>query len=67
MSKPCLYLSIYLSVYQVLDYDPESVEALVAKAKSQKSGGSKVEALATLLTAQLCQPTNREINKAINR
>jgi len=52
---------------QVLDYDPESVEALVAKAKSQKSGGSKAEALATLLTAQLCQPTNREINKAINR
>ena len=59
---------VYISnLSKVLDYEPESVEALVAKAKSLKAGGSKVEALATLRHAQLCQPNNKEINRAIHR
>ena len=63
-----IYIAGFISnLSKVLDYEPESVEALVAKAKSLKAGGSKVEALATLRHAQLCQPNNKEINRAIHR
>ena len=54
-------------VVKVLEFTPECVEAMVAKAKACKAAGHKPEALAILTSAQGLVPANRDITRAINK